>query len=378
MPFPAELNDYLTTSKSLTSVSLYSGAGGLDLGLAAAGVQAVFANDVDPVAVETHNKLFGSNTAIVGDIRVPEVQRELVRYFNGGADLVVGGPPCQSFSVAGKMDPNDPRSLHVFDFLAVVKAVRPRAFIMENVKALALNQRWQQTRNRLFRAADEMGYQTQLLLVNASHFGVPQARERMFMIGTLAGAPVRPIPTSVEAPPTVRSTLAGLPSYGYPGNDSRCTAKVTLAKKPVIRKSPYAGMLFNGHGRPLNLDRPASTLPASMGGNRTPIIDQDQLDDSGESWVEGYHARLASGKSPLRRVPSRLRRITVEEAAAIQTFPQAMHWAGRQSAQYRQIGNAVPPRLGYHIGQAVVRSLDGSSADDIESPVVQQLLISPA
>ena len=144
---------------------------------------------------------------------------------------------------------------------------------------------------------------------------------------------------------------------GKPGNDSLCTAKVTPAKKPVLRRSPFAGMLFNGQGRPLDLERPALTLPASMGGNRTPIVDQHQLERRGESWVIDYHEHLWNGGDPVARVPDHLRRLTVEEAAAIQTFPRGMHHGGRQSAQYRQIGNAVPPKLAEQVAKAIVRSL---------------------
>jgi DNA (cytosine-5)-methyltransferase 1 len=112
-------------------------------------------------------------------------------------------------------------------------------------------------------------------------------------------------------------------------------------------------MLFNGQGRPLNLDAPAATLPATMGGNRTPIIDQHQLEQGGESWVIGYHSHLWSGGAPCTAIPRRLRRLTVEEAAAIQTFPPEMRWHGHLSQQFRQIGNAVPPALAYHVALAV-------------------------
>ena len=129
-----------------------------------------------------------------------------------------------------------------------------------------------------------------------------------------------------------------------------------MAKCPVLRLSPFAGMLFNGQGRPIDLNRPAPTLPATMGGNRTPIIDLDQLEHGGVPWVVGYHHRLMhERKSPLGELPpdARLRRVTVEEAAAIQTFPADMQWCGPQTARFRQVGNAVPPVLAWHVAQAV-------------------------
>ena len=334
-----------------TLVSLYSGAGGMDLGFRHAGYQPVWANDIDPWAVETYNKALGGHVAHAGDLT--EWVETLPTPMS--VDLVVGGPPCQGFSVAGKMDPNDPRSRHVFNFIGIVRRLRPRGFVMENVKALAVNKRWSQLLDQLVAEASEAGYQTRLLLLNASHYGVPQARERMFLIGTQESpkSDLLPMPTSIDESPTVRDAIDQLPAFGAPGNDSASTAKITPAKNPVMRRSPFAGMLFNGQGRPMDLDRPAPTLPASMGGNRTPIVDQHQYDVGGEPWVVGYHEHLWSGGEPYGEVPDHLRRITVEEAAEIQTFPRGMHWAGSQSAQYRQIGNAVPPVLAYHVAAAV-------------------------
>jgi DNA (cytosine-5)-methyltransferase 1 len=223
---------------------------------------------------------------------------------------------------------------------------------------LAVNRRWAQLRDALLREARRrLGYQTELITLRASDFGVPQNRERMFLVGIRDGDPVDPRPVTAAGPPTVRSVLKALPKYGDPGNNTRCIAKVTPAKKPVMRRSPYAGMLFNGQGRPLNLDAPAPTLPASMGGNRTPIIDQEQLESGGECWVIGYHKHLWSGGAPYKRVPKRLRRLTLEECAAIQTFPPDVEWAGRLSSQFKQIGNAVPPRLAFHVAVGVREAL---------------------
>jgi DNA (cytosine-5)-methyltransferase 1 len=357
VPPPSEVDEIVGTS-----VSLYSGAGGLDIGFAAAGFRPIWANDIDPVAVETYNQLFDGHAARAGDIRD---QRNIPG--EGAADLVVGGPPCQGFSVAGKMNPEDPRSRHVWDFLDVVERVRPRAWCMENVKALARNRRWMTLLSALIERGEHIGdgYHVSLLVLNSAHYGVPQARERMFLIGMANGAEVVAQPTTEAAPPTLSDVLAVLPRYGEPGNDTTCPARVTSARKPVLRRSPYAGMLFNGQGRPLSLDAPAPTLPASMGGNRTPIIDQEQLDEGSEPWVVGYHRRLwVDRKPPLKRVPARLRRLTLEEAAAIQTFPLKMKWEGTLGQQFRQVGNAVPPGMAYHVAIAIRRALAEYGAAD--------------
>lgn len=360
------LNPHNALVSPPTFVSLYSGCGGMDLGFAKAGFTPLWANDIDPDAVSTYNRLeqvsdpewidaaarFRGHRSVCGDVRVAaEALHE------GMADLVIGGPPCQGFSVAGRMDPNDPRSRHVFDFLGLVKRIKPRAFVMENVAALARNKRW----NEIIRTLQESAtkdYKVTLVVLNASHWGVPQGRERMFLVGVPQEGPdfVLPTPPTVLAPPTVRDALRTLPPAGMPGNDSLCTAIITLAKRPVLRRSPYAGMLFNGQGRAMNLDGPAPTLPASMGGNRTPIVDDGDLARISEPWIVDYHRRLFhEGLSPLPELPlgTPLRRITVEEAAVLQSFPRDTPWQGRQSAKFRQIGNAVPPLLAYAVASAV-------------------------
>lgn len=338
-------------------VSLFSGAGGMDIGFYRAGFTPVWSNDIDPVAVKTYSTLFPNHEITQGNIR-----NQKIPDFNG-VDLVIGGPPCQGFSVAGKMDPNDPRSRHVWDFLAIVQMLQPRVFVMENVKALAKNSRWQNLLASLIQEAEsKLNYKTKLFLLNAADYGVPQARERMFLIGTQDEINISINPITANNSPTVQNAIGSLPRYGTLGNNSICLAKITPAKKPVLRKSPFAGMLFNGQGRPLDLNKPALTLPASMGGNRTPIIDQNQLECCNGSWVTEYHAHLLTGGNPVATVPDYLRRITVEEAAAIQTFPNRMIFAGKQSSQYRQIGNAVPPLLAYHVAVAVRNALANAHA----------------
>lgn len=329
-------------------VSLFSGAGGLDIGFYLAGFNPIWANDIDVFATMTYQNLFPEHTVTSGNLLDQSIPKR------NDVDLVIGGPPCQGFSVAGKMNPTDPRSKHVWNFLGVVDKLSPRGFVMENVKALAINSRWHTLIINLRKEAKKMGYKTELFVLNAANFGVPQARERMFLIGLKEGLIKAPTPTTLKSQKTVREALRDLPSFGEKGNDSICTAKITPARQPILRRSPYAGMLFNGQGRPLDLKRPSMTLPASMGGNRTPIVDQSLIENEfGTSWIEAYHKHLLTGGEPQINVPKSLRRLTVEEAAAIQTFPLGMNFYGTQTARFRQIGNAVPPLLAYHVALAV-------------------------
>lgn len=334
-----------------TAISLYSGAGGLDLGFERAGFDIRWAIDNDRFAVGTYNANLAPR-AVCGDVLHVDPPRTLQ------PDLVLGGPPCQGFSVIGRMDPGDPRSKHVDHFLDVVAAQQPRAFVMENVKALAVSPRWADVRQRFLARASELGYRRTLLVLNALDHDVPQARERMFLVGLRDELPRRPLPSG-SRPPTVRDALDTLPPFGQPGNDELCTARIVPARAPIMRPTAYRGsLLFNGSGRPLELDGPAKTIPASMGGNATPIVDQDELEHGAEPWVVEYHRRLQEGGRPLKRAPKRMRRITVQEAAALQTFPLGWRFLGPRVAQYRQIGNAVPPNLAYAVGLCVHDALE--------------------
>lgn len=334
-----------------TAISLYSGAGGLDLGFIEAGFDVLWANDADPFAVQTYNANVGEH-AVCGDVL--EVLTPAL-----SPDVVIGGPPCQGFSVIGRMRSDDARSKHVFHFLEVVEQLRPRAFVMENVKALGANPRWEPLRSELRGRAETLGYKTELMVLNAAHYGVPQARERMFFVGMMDGdPPAAPVPTTRDSPPTVREALALLPRVGEPGNNTMTGARIVPTREPVMRPTAHRGsLLFNGSGRPVHLDRPAKTLPASMGGNATPIIDQEELDTGAEPWVIGYHRHLAEGGAPYTSAPDRLRRLTVEECAVLQSFPVGFRFEGPRVAQYRQVGNAVPPRLAYAVASALLPAL---------------------
>lgn len=348
-------------------ISLYSGAGGLDLGFERAGFDVQWAIDSDPFAIETYKANLGPS-AVCGDVLMVAPPSDLC------PDLVIGGPPCQGFSVIGRMNPNDPRSQHVDHFMSVVESLQPRAFVMENVKALAVSPRWSEIHKRLIDTAERLGYMTQTHVLNAKDFGVSQSRERMFMIGSREQLVDAPVATTANQPATVRQALDQLPDFGMPGNDGLCAARIVPARHPIMRPTAYRGsLLFNGSGRPLELDAPSKTIPASMGGNATPIIDQDELAHGKKPWVVDYHQRLLAGGKPLSRAPRRLRRITVQEAAALQSFPRDWRFAGARVAQFRQIGNAVPPLLAQAVASAVRSSLAGEQLvlANRESPALQ-------
>jgi DNA (cytosine-5)-methyltransferase 1 len=198
-------------------------------------------------------------------------------------------------------------------------------------------------------------------LLNSSDFGVSQNRERVFFIGSQKEydpiAFLQELNRLKKKPLSLRQLLSNLPVAGSCNNPLTCTARITFATNPVMRRSPYAGMIFNGLGRPLNLDGVSATLPASMGGNKTPIIDSKLLEDpDAHNWVIDYHSKLQNKliEPKFGLVPDRLRRLTILESAAIQSFPHDYKFCGTKSAIYTQIGNAVPCKLAECVAKAVL------------------------
>ena len=342
--------------KDIRTVSVFSGAGGLDIGAIQAGANVIWANDVMKEACQTYRVNIGDHI-VCGDIN--EKMKDLDGLSN--IALLIGGPPCQGFSVAGKMDANDKRSQLIWSYLSVLAMLKPRAFVMENVKALGTLQKWEATRNLLIQSMRDLGYSVHFIVLNAKDFDVPQSRERIFIVGFQGNPNIVPDLAAMIKPyskpaKTLREVLLTLDRAGTGNNKDVCRAKITLAHKPVLRKTPYAGMIFNGLGRPLRLDSYSSTLPASMGGNKTPIVDEDELYSHAKPWVETYFSELLANPSvPYTAVvPGFMRRLTVAEAALIQTFPKGYQFQGSQSMKYTQIGNAVPCNLAKAVVKMVI------------------------
>lgn len=348
----------------------------MDVGFHFAGFETILANDHDPIACQSFRVNHG-DVIIGGDVKAILPLTSHLK----DIDLVFGGPPCQGFSVAGKMDPDDHRNELIASFFQIVGKIKPRAFVCENVKALAVLTRWKEVKEALMKEAKDLGYEIALLLLNSSDYGVPQARERMFLIGfrrdefgeqKYLEAVLRTLLNDTKhSPPTIRDVITSLGKAGSKSNNRICNAKITYAKVPVLRRSPYAGMLFNGAGRPLPAEGFSSTLPASMGGNKTPIVDEDEIFKKSPSFIEIYHSHLmVDGKPRTGAVPRNLRRLTLDECLAIQTFPKGYKLAGSQSAAFRQIGNAVPCKLAEAVALVVAYILENK----ISKPLLEKSL----
>ncbi|RZT94665.1 DNA (cytosine-5)-methyltransferase 1 [Advenella incenata] len=331
----------MTSNKA---IDLFAGAGGLSLGLKLAGWDVQIALEIDTDAVTTHRANMPEVHHLCDDIRDVDFAEFT------GLGLVAGGPPCQPFSVSGKqLGIQDVRDM-VPQFVRAVKESKPAAFLMENVHGLT-TAKFRPYLETQIKALARLGYEVHWKVLNAADYGVPQNRRRLFIIGVPKGVQFQfPEPTHGPNSPrqtpyaSVRQAIHDAP-YDAPNS-----AKVVYCKNPILRKSPYAGMLLNGKGRPLNLDGPSHTIPATAGGNRTHIIDIKGV-------LKKYHTFLANGGSPRIGEVADCRRLTVRESARIQTFPDWFEFTGPRSRQYSQIGNAVPPLLAKVVGEALLSAL---------------------
>lgn len=347
----------------------------MDVGFKKAGYDIIWANDLDKNACATYKANHGDHIRC-GDLR--NYLDEIASI--GKVDAVIGGPPCQGFSVAGKMNPDDPRSQLLWDYLKVVEICKPEVFVCENVKALGTLSKWEDVRKQFLAKAHQLGYECDFVVLKAIDYNVPQLRERVFFVGSRS-TPIGCIANRVEqykkTAHSVREVISVLGRAGTESNSRTCNARITIAKNPIMRKSPYAGMLFNGAGRPTRLDGHSSTLPASMGGNKTPIIDEFELHDGKTSWVEEYHKQLVKGtiEPSFGAAPDRLRRMTIDEALRIQTFPNDYIFEGGSSSTYKQIGNAVPCHLAHAIALTAKELLEGKHCILVAEPTGQKKLL---
>ncbi len=333
----------ITTFEKVRALDIFAGAGGLSIGLEQAGFEIAAGTEWDPDACETFAKAHPSADVVEGDVNAVDFRR-----WRGEVDVLVGGPPCQPWSTGGKrLGTDDPRDGWPA-FLRALREIKPRAFIAENVAGFAGGAR----RHHFEALVDELTalrFHVAAAVLNAADFGVPQKRQRLLIVGVRTNGFRFPDPSfgpGRAQPWRPVKTVIGSEPFGTPN-----PAIVTYARCPDLRPNPYDGHVYNGGGRPIDLARPAPTLLASMGGNKTPWIDTKGI-------VRKYHAHLMAGGAPRAGKVPGARRITVEEAALIQTFPAGMHFAGRRSSCYRQIGNAVPPVLAREVGAALLECLN--------------------
>lgn len=367
------------------AADLFSGGGGLSLGLEAAGYCVVLAADHDVEAVETHRHHFGGLaldwdlsdaghvTAVAGLISAARVE------------LLAGGPPCQPFSKAGRSkirhrvrhglrDPRDERKDLWRSFLEVVQLALPPAVVMENVPDMALDREMFILRT-MVHELESLGYTVEERLVDTWRYGVPQFRQRLILIA-LRDAAAFSWPGETPDKITVWNAIGDLPEVdgGWrPGGGAEGWADyagpVTEFQRRMREETGGADArkVFDHITRPVREDDKRafqlmdsttrySDLPDDMKRYRDDIFD-DKYKRLGEDELSRTITAHIAKDGYWYIHPRQNRTLTVREAARLQTFPDRFRFAGPPSAAFRQIGNAVPPAVGEHLGRAIRESL---------------------
>ncbi|MCM4084228.1 DNA cytosine methyltransferase [Paractinoplanes hotanensis] len=367
------------------AADLFSGAGGLSLGLETAGFQVVLAVDHYPEAVETHRH-HHPGLSVDWDLGDPDRIRqvsELIR--EAGVELLAGGPPCQPFSKAGRSkirhrvrsglrDPYDERRDLWRSYLEVIRLARPPAVLMENVPDMALDKEMFILRT-MVHELEALGYAVEERAVDTWRYGVPQFRQRLILVALRDGKEFQ-WPAESSERPTVWNAISDLPAVegGWrPEGGAEGWADYAGPKTEYQRRmrrnveSDDRAKVFDHITRPVREDdlkafqlmdanTRYSDLPADVKRYRDDIFDDKykRLDMHGLSRTITAHI-AKDGYWYIH--PEQHRTITVREAARLQTFPDDFRFAGPPSAAFRQIGNAVPPLLGEQLGDAILESL---------------------
>lgn len=330
---------------TLTFADLFCGCGGLALGFQLAGFQSVFAADVDKAACQTYEANF-HHPVICGDIAS-------IKQLPLKPDIMIGGPPCQGFSLLGRMTPSDTCKVNHatlntlwHHYVRLVEVARPKAFVIENVPQFLRSKEFP----ILAGAVEELGYNITTGVLKAEEFEVPQLRRRGFILGALDFMPALPAP--LKSRRTVRDAIGDLP------------------RKPTDKDLHY--------GRNPTQESLVRYRCIPEGGNRFDLM-KSRPDLCPRCWMEKKtgstdvfgRLRWDSQSLTIRTEffkpekgcylhPSEHRPITHREAARLQTFPDNFVWVGTKTQIARMIGNAVPPKLAYHIARSLRKRLSTS------------------
>ncbi len=342
--------------KPLTCVSLFSGCGGLDTGLEQAGFRVVFAMDSDARCAESY-RLNSPDTPFVtrriGELPVEEIAGLIAEQGVEEVDLLAGGPPCPAFSKSRFYRKEKPRALDdpvaaetVGGYLRVLEALRPRTFILENVKGLAYGVH-RQALDTILNRAKELGYSVEWHVVNAADYGVPQIRERCLVLGSRVGPVSYPHPTHGDP----AKPLLGLPPW--------VTAGAVLSDLDTDENADHSGHFAGGQYHNLLVGVPPGDnylFYTEHRGHPDPKFKWRsrywsfllKLSPDMPSWT--IQARRSNNMGPFHW---RNRILRIAEIKRLQGFPDDYNLAGTVEQQWRQIGNAVPPPLAYTFGRAI-------------------------
>ncbi|MGB0560503.1 MAG: DNA cytosine methyltransferase [Spirulinaceae cyanobacterium] len=312
-------------------VDLFCGAGGMTQGMVQAGFNPVASAEIHPVASATHRRNFPGCHHFCGDVKSFSPQDWLDSAHSKPIHVVVGGPPCQGFSVAGKRDPNDPRN-HLFkEFIRIVDQIQPWYVVMENVPGI-LTMKQGRVKQDILKEFAAIGYShTSILILESADYGVPQIRPRAIFIANRLKLknPYPKILLSQDQYKSIESAIADLPEYDRIPEINHEWTRHSAAYMERIAQVPPGGSLYKSYADAFKrqyLGKPSMTIKENHGGTH----------------IHPYLNRVISAR----------------EMARLQTFPDSFIFEGTMKKAMWQIGNAVPPLLAQCIGQALIPYLN--------------------
>lgn len=361
-------------------IDLFAGAGGLSLGFEQAGFDVKAAVEIDPVHAAVHEFNFPQCTSICADassLTGAEIRRA-AHLGNTPIDVVFGGAPCQGFSLIGKRAIDDPRNRLLLEFVRLTTELDASYFVFENVKGITIGQH-KLLLEELVETFQEKGYRVLLpyRVLNAVDFGVPQDRQRMFLIGAKAGFPLPKYPApSQAARVTVWEAIADLPEV----DDNPDLIESDETPNPVYGKpSPYAGSLrglfpqpndfsyprvwdrkwLTSSMRTIHTETSKARFQTTLPGQIEPISRFLKLNANGicNTLRAGTGSDKGAFTSPRPIHPFSSRCITVREAARLHSYPDWFRFHMTKWHGFRQIGNSVPPLLGRAVASQLIEAL---------------------
>ena len=324
---------------SVKIVSLFAGAGGLDLGFEKAGFRTVWANEFDKQIWATfehnfpHTKLDRRSIVDISPEEIPD------------CDGIIGGPPCQSWSEAGAgRGIDDKRGQLFYDYLRILEAKQPKFFLVENVSGI-LSARHSEAFNGFLKAFEDTGYTISWQLVNANDYDVPEDRQRVIIIGYRKDLKKKfEFPKPQKHKPTLKEAIGDLPE-AKPAKDKNKTNGDLAITNHEYMTGGFSS-IFMSRNRVRAWDEPSFTIQA--GGRQAPLHPKAPKMVK----VEANKQIFAKGHE------DKYRRLSVRECARIQTFPDDFLFIYNDvSAGYKMIGNAVPVNLAYTIAKQVKKEL---------------------
>lgn len=321
-----------------TFIEVCAGAGGLSNGLIKAGLTPILLNDIDKDCCKTLEK----NHENVKVKCCPFEDLELDEYIEN-IDLLTGGVPCQAFSHAGKREGlDDPRGELIIKFVEMVNKLKPKMFMIENVKGL-LTHNGGKTIDTIVKFMEESGlYNVRYKLLNATEYNVPQKRERVFIIGVLKKYDKKfKYPTPLETKVLLKDVLTNVPI-------SEC-AKYSEEKIKLFKLIQQGGCWIN---LPEDLQKSYLGNSYYSGGGKRGILHRLSMEKPSLTLLCSPSQKQTERCHPLEERP-----LSVREYARIQTFDDDYEFVGSMSSKYKQIGNAVPVELAKHMGIAIKKYL---------------------